>query len=150
MKKLAAIVEKHFDGLGWQYFKNEKEGTFNIGSVKTENGILEVCINCDESEGVLIIHSELPFIIPVTSTPLVYDLVNRINNSIIFGRFCLDPEMGIISNRTCNYYPLMEINQETITRLFRENIGMLNHYIPAIMDVVCKRNIPALAFLEKQ
>ena len=147
MKTLLETTQSVLANAGIRCNVNDEQNRiyFSIGA---KNGNWSIYVNLDEDLRKFCIISVCPIRVSDGQKSAICELINRINNRIFLGKFCLDNDEGEITLQNCAAFPESYVGDETIDVMFRTNIQAFDEYLPALIAVIYRHNEPALAFLE--
>jgi hypothetical protein len=149
METLQTIVSKHLSERDFRFNFNPDKELFDF-CISGNNGNWKVFIKADEERRLLQIVSVCPINSTNRQMAQMCELINRINDCVLLGKFSMDFEDGQVSLKTSSIYVGTELSDETLYHLLQTNINTFDEYLPAIIAVIYNHNQPLLAFLEVQ
>jgi hypothetical protein len=149
MEALQTIVSKHLSKRDFRFSYSPERELFDFG-IAGNNGNWKVFIKVDEERRLLQLISVCPINVPNRQFMQMCELMNRINDCVLLGKFSMDFEDGQVSLITSTIYVQTELSDETLYHLLQTNINTFDEYLPAIIAVIYNHNQPLLAFLEVQ
>jgi hypothetical protein len=134
MVQILETVLKHLDAHeihytweeGWEYVRFDWRG---------KNGRWEIVMYEVADRTALAVYGILPIFTPEEKRTAMAELLARANYGLLLGNFELDFEDGEIRFRTSLDTNGLELPDEMIVPLLRANIAMMDHYLPAILQV---------------
>lgn len=147
MKDLQSTVRDHLGEHGINFRFHPESNLFEFG-INGENGNWKMYILCDEDRRLLEINAVCPVYTPDRQRLPMCELLARINNSILLGKFSMDFEDGEVTLKTNSVYKETEMSEECLEILLYSNYQTLDRFLPAIMSVNYRHNDPVLAFIE--
>jgi len=147
METLQTVVAAHLKERGFRYSFNAERSVFDFG-VAGDKGNWKVYIVAEEERRLVQIISICPINAPRDKYQPMCELLNRINDNILFGKFCMDFEDGQVRLVTASIYVDTELSSATLYHLLQTNLDCFDEYLPAIIGVIYGHNQPLLAFLE--
>lgn len=149
MKKIQTTVADHLQSREFNFNFNSERSFFDFG-VEGNNGNWKVFIIADEQRRLLQIISVCPIRTPRQQQQSMCELLTRMNEDILLGKFSMDFENGEITFKTSNIYCESEISDISVFHLLQSNFNSFDEYLPAMIAVIYRHNQPLLAFIETQ
>ena len=149
MEALQTMVAAHLKERGFHYSFNEQRSVFDFG-IAGDKGNWKVYIVANEERRLIQIISICPINAPREKYQAMCELLNRINDNILMGKFSMDFEDGQVRQSTATIYVETELSQATLNHLLQTNLSSFDEYLPAMIGVIYGHNQPLLAFLETQ
>jgi len=140
MNSVSNNIAKHLKSLNWQYDFDANTGCFLVGMVKLDHVVLDLKIISDDVEKRLVIHSTLPLVFPDSNYAELLRLMNWVNCKIYTGRFCLDTQSGLLSNRSYGILRNMPIQEDVISVLLHCNLKTFDRYATRFLKLINPNN----------
>jgi hypothetical protein len=74
--------------------------------------------------------------LPAEKLPMLYELLNHINNNLTLNHFHIDPETGILVLRSGLYVPSYFLNKEAFKMLLGQDLGIGHTFMPLIAKLI--------------
>ena len=140
MNSVSNNIANHLKSLHWQYDFDANTGCFLVGMVKLNHVVLDLKIISDDVEQRLVIHSTLPLVFPESNYAELLRLVNWVNCKIYTGRFCLDTQSGLLSNRSYGILRNIPIKEDVISVLLHCNLNTFDRYAATFLKLISLNN----------
>jgi hypothetical protein len=149
MKSLSQIVQSVMASNGIRYSSSDTNNAIQFG-ISAQNGNWQSYVHMQEETRKITFTSVCPIHTPDSRKTAICELLNRINETLFWGRFCMDVEDGEIRFQVSAAFPGSYVVDETINCMLQVNLQTFDTYMPALIAVIYGHNEPSLAFLEVQ
>lgn len=142
-KTLIERLAEWMDSNDWKHDLNSEKGSLwtgcNLKDVSVRSW-LEVH-DSEDWQRVMTL-TFYPMRAPEARRTAMAEAINRINQSLVFGNFEMDPEDGEIRFRTTVEAP-SAMDYKMFDRVFHSNLSAADRYFPALMAVAYGNAVPA-------
>lgn len=133
-KGFQAVID-HFQKNGWNFQVMEACPMLSANFVG-QNGTYRLMVAVDETDDLVQVFGFVPLVVPPHRLAAVSELCIRLSRNLKIGRFELNHADGEVRFQTYGAYPLGELNERVLQRVFGLNLAMTDLHFPAFIEVI--------------
>jgi hypothetical protein len=141
-----AALYQYFTSADWDFALDDAIPALLL-RYRGQNGEWDCVAEAHDDDAQFIFYSECPVSIPAEKRPQLMEFLGRANSGLVIGNFEMDLNTGLVRFRTSLDVMGARLDHALVHNVVRWSVGMMDHYLPGIHDILAGKTSAAEAIL---